>query len=46
MEHFVLGSTVRTATNPIGIHRNTATSYFRRFRDAAKIEDESPVNCL
>jgi transposase len=45
MNRVVAGSTARTTADLIGIHRNTAASYFHRFRIiiAAKIEDESPV---
>ncbi len=45
IEHFVAGSTARTKADLIGVHRNTTTSYFHRFREiiASKIEDESPV---
>lgn len=43
MEHFVAGTTARTAAELVGVNRNTATKYYRRWREiiAANIEDLS-----
>ncbi len=45
MEHFVSGSTARTAAALVGVHRNTAAYYFHRLRQLISwsIEDESPL---
>lgn len=32
IEHFVSGSTARTAAAPVGVNRNTAAYYFQRLR--------------
>ncbi len=44
-EHFVAGSTARTAADLIKINRNTASKYFKRFREiiAQKVENEFPL---
>lgn len=43
MEHFVAGTTARTAAELIGVNRNTSTKFFRKFREiiASNIEDDS-----
>ncbi len=43
MEHFVAGTTTRTAARLVGVHRNTATLYFHRLREVIvqQLEDES-----
>jgi transposase len=43
MEHFVAGTTARTAAELVGVNRNTSTKFFRRFREiiASNIEDNS-----
>jgi transposase len=43
MEHFVAGTTARTAAELIGVNRNTSTKFFRKFREiiASNIEDNS-----
>jgi len=43
MEHFVAGTTARTAAILIKVNRNTATKFYRKFREiiAYNIEDES-----
>lgn len=43
MEHFVAGTTARTAAELAGVNRNTSTRFFRKFREiiALKIEDNS-----
>jgi len=33
IEHFVAGSTARTAASLVGVHKNTATFYFHRLRE-------------
>ncbi len=33
IEHFVAGSTARTAASLLGVHRNTAAFYFHRLRE-------------
>jgi len=45
MSLFVAGTTARTAASLIGVNRNTATKYYRRWREiiAAKIEDDSQL---
>ena len=44
IEHFVAGTTARTAAMLIDVNRNTATKFYHRLREiiAAKIEDGSP----
>ena len=43
MEHFVAGTTARTAADLVEVNRNTATKFYRRWREiiAANIEDTS-----
>lgn len=43
MEHFVAGTTARTTAELVGVNRNTATKFFRQFREiiVSNIEDES-----
>ena len=45
LEHFVSGSTARTAAALVGVHRNTAAYYFHRLRQLIyqAIEVESPL---
>jgi transposase len=45
MEHFVAGTTARAAASLIGINRNTATKFYRQWREliAKNIEDLSPL---
>ena len=45
IEHFVSGSTARTAAALIGVHRNTAAYYFHRLRQLIHktVEDETPL---
>ncbi len=45
IEHFVSGSTARTAAALVGVNRHTATYYFRRLRQliCQASEDESPL---
>ncbi|GAB4174973.1 MAG: hypothetical protein Kow00100_16940 [Geothermobacteraceae bacterium] len=44
IEHFVSGSTARTAAALVGVHRNTAAYYFHRLRQliCQAVEDETP----
>ena len=44
IEHFVSGSTARTAAALVGVHRNTAAYYFQRLRQliCQAVEDETP----
>jgi transposase len=44
IEHFVAGTTARTAADLVGVNRNTATLYFHKLREtiAERIADESP----
>ena len=46
IEHFVSGSTARTAAALVGVHRNTAAYYFQRLRQliSQAIEDETPFS--
>ena len=43
IEHFIAGSTARTAASLLGVHRNSAALYFRRLRQiiAYELEVES-----
>ena len=43
IEHFVAGTTARTAASLCGVHRNTAAYYFLRLREiiACELEAES-----
>jgi len=44
IEHFVSGSTARTAAALVGVNRNTAAYYFQRLRQLINqaVEDETP----
>jgi len=44
IEHFVAGTTARTAADLVGVHRNTAILYYHKLREtiAERIADESP----
>jgi transposase len=44
IEHFVAGTTARTAADLVGVNRNTATLYYRKLRETIveRIADESP----
>ena len=44
IEHFISGSTARTAAALVGVHRNTAAYYFLRLRQliSQAVEDETP----
>ena len=44
IEHFVAGTTARTAADLVGVNRNTATLYFHKLREtiAERIADEGP----
>lgn len=44
IEHFVAGTTARTAADLVGVNRNTATLYYHKLREiiAERIADESP----
>lgn len=46
IEHFVSGSTARTAAWLVGVNKNTAALYFQRLREiiAQQSEDASPVS--
>jgi len=45
IEHFVSGSTARTAASLVGVNKSTAALYFHRLREiiAQESEDGSPV---
>lgn len=45
IEHFISGSTARTAASLVGVNRNTAAYYFHRLRQliCQAIEDEAPL---
>jgi transposase len=45
MEHFVAGTTARTAADLVGVNRNTATKYYRKWREiiAANLEKDLSV---
>ena len=44
VEHFVAGTPARTAAELVGVHRHTATLYYRKLREviAQQVEDQSP----
>jgi len=46
LEHFVAGTTARTAAELIGVNRNTATHFYHRLRKliAARLERTGPLN--
>lgn len=46
LEHFVAGTTARAAAELVGVHRNTAASYYTRLRRviAEEMEKASPVS--
>ena len=46
IEHFVAGTTARTAASLVGVNKNTATYYFHRLREliCAAIDDETPFH--
>ena len=46
IEHFVAGTTARTAAELVGVNRNTATLYYLKLREAIaeRIADESPFD--
>ena len=43
MEHFVAGTTARTAAELVGVNRNTSTKFFKKLREiiASKVEDSA-----
>ena len=43
MEHFVAGTTARTAAELVGVNRNTSTKFFKKFREiiASRVEDSA-----
>ena len=43
IEHFIAGTTARTAASLVGVHRNTAAFFFHRMREiiAKELEAES-----
>jgi transposase len=45
LEHFVSGSTARTAASLVGVNKSTAAFYFHRLREiiALESEDASPL---
>jgi transposase len=45
MEHFVAGTTARTAADLVDVNRNTATKFYHKLREiiAQNIEDSSPL---
>ena len=46
IEHFVAGTTARTAATLVGVHRNTAAFYFHRLRELIyqASEDATPFS--
>ena len=46
MEHFVAGTTARTAASLVGVNKNTAAYYFHRLREliCAAIDDDTPFH--
>ena len=46
VEHFVAGTTARTAASLVGVNKSTAAYYFLRLREliAAAIEDHTPFH--
>ena len=45
MEHFVAGTPARTASELVGVNKNSAALFYHRLREiiASQIEDESPI---
>ena len=46
IEHFVAGTTARTAANLCGVHRNTAAYYFLRLREIIAYELEGETEAM
>ncbi len=46
IEHFVAGTTARTAAALVGVNKSTAAYYFHRLREliCAAIDDETPFH--
>ena len=43
MEHFVAGTTARTAAEIVGVNKNTAQLFFHRLRDIIAIKQDSSI---
>ncbi len=43
IEHFVAGTTARTAASLVGVNKNTATFYFHRLRQIIALHSEEPT---
>ncbi len=46
IEHFVAGTTARTAARLCGVHRNTAAFFFRRLRELIVLELEAESEAM
>ena len=42
LEHFVAGTTARTAASLVGVHRNTSAYFFHRLREIIVLELGAP----
>ena len=46
IEHFIAGTTARTAASLVGVHRNSAAFYFRRLREVIAYELEAESEAM
>jgi transposase len=44
IEHFVAGTTARTAASLVGVNKNTATFYFHRLRESIALHCEESAS--
>lgn len=46
IEHFIVGTTARTAASLVGVHRNSAAGYFHRLREVIAYELEAESEAM
>ena len=46
IEHFIAGTTARTAASLVGVHRNSAAVYFHRLREVIAYELEAESEAM
>ena len=46
IEHFIAGTTARTAASLVGVHRNSAAFYFHRLREVIAYELEAESEAM
>ena len=46
IEHFIAGTTARTAASLVGVHRNSAAFYFHRLREVIAYEPEAESEAI